>query len=98
MMYCSAFSAIGQSGIDTGIRYIKHIKQRSTTLLYDASYVPAFEICKRNGNFLEFRFRAFGEEDRHLSSSIHSIRMERAEVVASMSEEGMSQRAIAAET
>jgi|GEM_PF-3212562 len=89
--------AIGQSNIDTGIRYVKHLKQRSGGMLYDASYVPAFELKKSDGNFLGFVFRAFGEEDQHLSSSIRGIKMERARLVRSMSERGMSQREIARE-
>ena len=87
--------AIGQSGIDAGIRYLKHIKQRSGGMLYDASYVPAFEILKRNGNFLEFEFKAFGEEERHLYPANNRIKEDRARVVREMAEKGLTQRAIA---
>lgn len=95
--FADSIFAIGQSGIDSGIRYLKQLKQRSSEMLYDASYVPAFEIKKQNGNFLSFVFRKFSEEAQHLSGAVDTIRRERAEVVAEMSKDGMSQRAIAAE-
>jgi predicted transcriptional regulator len=95
--FADSIFAIGQSGIDSGIRYLKQLKQRSSEMLYDASYVPAFEIKKRDGNFLSFVFRKFGEEARHLSGALDTVRRERAQVVSEMSKEGMSQRAIAAD-
>lgn len=95
--FADSIFAIGQSAIDTGIRYLKQIKQRSTDLVYDSGYVPAFELAKHNGNFLSFNFRAFGDEERHLSSRTNAISLERAKVIAAMTLEGMSQRAIAAE-
>ena len=95
--FADSIFAIGQSGIDSGIRYLKQLKQRSSEMLYDASYVPAFEIKKRGGNFLSFVFRKFGEEACHLSGALDTVRRERAEVVSGMSKEGMSQRAIAAD-
>jgi predicted transcriptional regulator len=95
--FADSIFAIGQSGIDSGIRYLKQLKQRSSEMLYDASYMPAFEIKKRDGNFLSFVFRKFSEEAQHLSGAMDKVRRERAEVVSEMSKEGMSQRAIAAE-
>lgn len=95
--FADSIFAIGQSGIDAGIRYLKQLKARSAEMLYDTSYVPAFELKKRDGNFLSFVFRKFSEEAQHLSSAEDRVRRERAEVVAEKSEEGMSQRAIAAE-
>ena len=95
--FADSIFAIGQSGIDSGIRYLKQLKQRSSEMLYDASYVPAFEIKKRDGNFLSFVFRKFSEEARHLSGAMDKVRRERAQVVSEMSKEGMSQRSIAAD-
>jgi transcriptional regulator with XRE-family HTH domain len=95
--FADSIFAIGQSGIDSGIRYLKQLKQRSSEMLYDASYVPAFEIKKREGNFLSFVFRKFSEEAQHLSGALDTVRRERAEVVSEMSKEGMSQRLIAAD-
>ena len=95
--FADSIFAIGQSGIDSGIRYLKQLKQRSSEMLYDASYVPAFEIKKQGGNFLSFVFRKFSEEARHLSGALDTVRRERAEVVSDMSNAGMSQRAIAAD-
>ena len=89
--------AIGQSGIDAGIRYLKQLKSRSGEMIYDENHVPAFELKKRDGNFLGFVFRKFSEEAQHLKSATDAVRRERAETVAKMSKEGMSQRAVAAE-
>jgi predicted transcriptional regulator len=89
--------AIGQSGIDAGIRYLKQLKTRSGDMVYDERHVPAFELKKRDGNFLGFVFRKFSEEAQHLKKATDAVRRERAGVVAEMSKEGMSQRAIAAE-
>lgn len=95
--FADSIFAIGQSEIDAGIRYLKQLKARSTDIVYDSGYVPAFELAKRDGNFLAFIFRAFGEEMRHIASKTNEIKMERAKVIAAMSGEGMSQRAIASE-
>ena len=46
--------AIGQSGIEANYRYVKHIKPRSTELLYDSSNVLVGEIRKWEKNFLAF--------------------------------------------
>jgi predicted transcriptional regulator len=89
--------AIGQSGIDAGIRYLKQLKGRSAEMLYDENHTPAFELKKRDGNFLGFVFRKFSEEAQHLKSATDAVRRERAETVAEMTKEGMSQRAIASE-
>jgi DNA-directed RNA polymerase specialized sigma24 family protein len=89
--------AIGQSGIDAGIRYLKQLKSRSGEMLYDENHVPAFELKKRDGNFLGFVFRKFSGEAQHVKSATDAVRRERAETVAEMAQEGMSQRAIAAE-
>jgi transcriptional regulator with XRE-family HTH domain len=95
--FADSIFAIGQSGIDAGIRYLKQLKARSAEMLYDASHVPAFELKKRDGNFLGFVFRKFSEEAQHLKTATDAVRQERAQVVAEMSKEGMSQRAIASE-
>ncbi|HLA96491.1 MAG TPA: winged helix-turn-helix transcriptional regulator, partial [Pyrinomonadaceae bacterium] len=89
--------AIGQSNVDAAFRYVKHIKPRSTELVYDTSNVLVGEIRKWEKNFLGFRFTHFGDETAHLSRSISGIRKERVEVVAAMSGRGMSQREIARE-
>ena len=87
--------AIGQSNVDAAFRYVKHIKPRSTELICDASNVLVGEIRKWEKNFLGFRFTHFSDETAHLSRSISGIRTERVDIVASMSEGGMSQREIA---
>lgn len=57
--------AIGDSVQETGLRYIKQIKQRNTELKYDTQNVI---ICKieKESNFLEFVFVGYESEIEHL--------------------------------
>jgi len=95
--FADSIFAIGQSGIDVGVRYLKQLKVRSGEMVYDERHVPAFELKKLGGNFLGFTFRKFSEEAQHLKSATDEVRRERAREVARMSKEGISQRAIAAD-
>ena len=63
--------AIGQSGIEANYRYVKHIKPRSTELLYDASNVLVGEIRKWEKNFLAFKFFRCSKESDHLKKEIN---------------------------
>jgi len=54
--------AIGGSASYSDVRYLKHIKLRSTEMAYDALNVPTFRIAKREGNFLAFQFLKFEDE------------------------------------
>lgn len=88
--------AIGQSSIDSSFRYIKHIKPRSTEMLYDSSNVLVGEIRKWDGNFLTFRFHRFSPESDHLTKEPNPLIQSRAELVRDMTERGMTQRETAA--
>ena len=87
--------AIGQSRYDTSHRYIKHIKPRSTEMLYDAQHVPSFVLGKREGNFLSFSFFGWREEAVHLSNKFDSYRLKRADDMKRFAKLGHSQREIA---
>jgi transcriptional regulator with XRE-family HTH domain len=87
--------AIGQSRIESEVRYIKHIKPRSTELIYDTQHVPAFTISKHNRNFLSFRFDSFTPEAIHLMNFGQKVALERAASVQQLACEGMTQREIA---
>jgi predicted ATP-dependent serine protease len=57
--------ALGGSSQDQDLRYLKHIKQRSTGVKYDASNIILFRLAK-NDCFLEFEFAGYGREREHL--------------------------------
>lgn len=86
---------VGQSRFEPELRYIKHIKPRSTELLFDAQHVPSFNIVKKDGNFLSFKFDNFSPESEHLADYGQQVIRERIETANTLSEEGLSQRAIA---
>lgn len=65
MNFCDSCFAIGESAQETGLRYIKQIKQRNTELLYDIQNIIVCKIEKET-NFLEFVFVGFENEMDHL--------------------------------
>lgn len=65
MNFCDSCFAIGESAQETGLRYIKQIKQRNTELIYDTQNVIVCKIEKET-NFLEFVFIGFENELDHL--------------------------------
>lgn len=65
MNFCDSSFAIGESALDSNVRYLKQIKQRNTSCVYDADNVALFEIEKPS-NFLQFKFLDFGKEQDHL--------------------------------
>lgn len=89
--------AIGQSRIESDIRYLKHLKQRSTEMFCDERNVPAFRIVKRGGNFLSFEFLRYTTEAVHLFNYGDKMAFRRVAMVKKLAQAGMSQRGIAAE-
>ncbi len=65
MNFCDSCFAIGESAQETGLRYIKQIKQRNTELIYDTQNVIVCKIEKES-NFLEFVFMGYENELDHL--------------------------------
>jgi len=95
--FADSVFAIGQSRIESDIRYIKHIKQRSNDHLYDARHVPSFRIRKLGGNFLSFSFMRYTTEQVHLFNYEDAMVYKRVRAIQKFAREGMSQRTIAAE-
>lgn len=89
--------AIGQSRQDPGGRYIKHIRTRSSTMLCDASHVPAFELKKIGGNFLGFEYRYFAPEVELLNDIRDAREWALIHRIKQLNDDGQSVRAIAAE-
>jgi RecA-family ATPase len=65
MNFCDSCFAIGESAQETGLRYIKQIKQRNTELIYDSQNIIVCKIAKET-NFLEFVFIGYENELDHL--------------------------------
>lgn len=89
--------AIGASGTDDDIRYIKHLKPRNGELRFGASNVCVFRILKRD-NFLGFHFIGHSTEREHLlpqGSIVHKSRATLKKKVKELHEEGHTQREIA---
>jgi hypothetical protein len=88
--------AIGKpEGAPAG-RYLKHLKTRSTEMVYDASNVPLFCIRKLEDNFLGFGFLWFDPERTLRYDAKHPREREISDEIVTMSDKGMSIRQIAA--
>jgi hypothetical protein len=95
--FADSVFALGQSRIDAGFRYIKHIKSRGAELTCDENNVLVGEIRKWQKNFLGFRFHRYSPESDHLVRELNPMIEDRANMIKEMSEDkGMTQRDIAA--
>jgi hypothetical protein len=86
--------AIGGSATDSDVRYLKHIKLRSTEMSYDALNVPTFRIRKRDGNFLAFHFLKFEDERSLIDWRVGSYDEELMQKIREAAAQGMGQRPI----
>jgi hypothetical protein len=90
----SAF-AIGESHRETGMRYLKQVKQRSTREVYGPDNVCLCRIA-RPVNFLKFEFLGHAPESAHLHRPFHQDRAQLAAEVNELTAQGLSQRQICA--
>lgn len=65
--FCDSSFTIGESHKETGVRYLKQIKVRSSEFVYDAENVAVCRIIKVN-SFLGFEFIDYGYEADHLKT------------------------------
>jgi hypothetical protein len=93
--FVDSIFAIGQSGRGTDIRYIKHIKPRSTALDIFATHVAVFRIAKMNGRFLGFEFLHFESERAQLRELRDSYELDLIDRVRQMTNAGKSIRTVA---
>lgn len=90
--------AIGRSRREPDQRYIKHVRPRSSELVFGTDHVPLFRIAKTGGNFLTFEFLEFSSEgDLIRVAAGPGPDASMIETVKSLSGSGMSIRRIAAE-
>ena len=88
--------AIGMSGKDSKLRYIKQLKARSCEIQYGGENVLLYEIVKTEG-FLRFAFVGYARESDHLRALSPEDKEERKQKVADLKAAGRSIREIAAE-
>ena len=96
MNFCDSSFAIGESGSDKSIRYIKQIKARNCEIVYDTENVCICNIEKPY-NFLKFELLNFGSEREHLKQLSKEDKEDIIEKAKELSQQGKSQRQIASE-
>jgi transposase len=87
--------AIGGQCADPGLRYLKHIKLRSTELDFDAGNVPTFRIEKTGGNFLSFRHVDYSIEHEIVRGIRDNYDNELMPMIIKLQGDGLTQRAVA---
>lgn len=61
--------ALGHSGEAADERYLKHLRSRSTDIVFDSTHLPTFALCKDEEAFLSFHFIQY-ENERTLMDDI----------------------------
>jgi archaellum biogenesis ATPase FlaH len=93
MNFCDSSFAIGKSGKDENLRYIKQIKQRNTENLYGTCNVAICQIVNPN-NFTSFEFLKHGNERDLLKIPSSNDRMEMIQQVGELKRQGRTHRQI----
>jgi IS30 family transposase len=94
--FCDSAFAIGESQTHTGLRYLKQIKQRSSTEHYGMGNVCLCSISKPY-NFLKFDFTGPAHEADHLLAHQEQYRKHRNDKITALHAEGKTLREIANE-
>ncbi len=89
MNFCDSSFAIGESFQQSGLRYIKQIKQRNTEHIYDSNNIILCRIENKR-NFLEFNFQGFDIEYEHLKVDTQLPNEERTQKVIEFKKNGLS--------
>ena len=94
--FADSVVAIGRSNLDLNLRYVKHLKCRSSEIENDADNVMLFEI-RKDGNFLGFHYLNNDTEYNHVKGDADKIRERRDQQIQVLKEGGVSNRQIAKE-
>ena len=94
MNFCDSAFAVGESTMGKDLRYLKQIKQRNTSQVYDATNVCLCQIAKPH-NFLHYQFTGYGNEADHLRKPNRGVLPEEAKEALQLRESGMTLRDIA---
>jgi hypothetical protein len=94
--FCDSAFAIGESQTQSGTRYLKQIKQRSTKQHYGSENICLGKI-EKSGNFLRFKLDGYDLETAHLQRKNEQYRKGIGERVLELRGQGISIRKIAVE-
>lgn len=94
MNFCDSSFAIGESFTETGIRYIKQIKERNCPKIYHSENILVYRIEKKS-SFLQFDFIEFGDESDHLIPRVKADIVERNNKIIELNKEGFNNCEIA---
>ncbi len=86
--------AIGKSAKDSNLRYVKQVKVRHGSYLYDGDNVLVYSI-EKDGSALRFCFQGYTEEREHLKEPSENDTAEIKQQIISLSSQGLSIRSIA---
>lgn len=92
--FCDSSFAIGESQKDPGVRYLKQIKSRNSSIVYHGDNVLLATVEKKD-SLLQFAFNGTGSEREHLKASNDKAKAELMERVKELFEQGRSTREIA---
>lgn len=81
--------AIGQSNIEIGLRYLKQLKARYTSIIYDAENVVVCQIDKPT-NFLGFEVLNYSSEREHLKKITEKDQENRINEAIELKKQGLS--------
>jgi hypothetical protein len=91
--FCDSSFAIGESQKEPGLRYLKQIKSRNSSIVYNGDNVLLATVEKK-GSLLQFDFTGTGSEREHLKPAADKDKAEIMERVKDLFAEGKSTREI----
>jgi RecA-family ATPase len=94
MNFCDSCFAIGESFTDTGVRYIKQIKERNCPKVYDSEKILIYKITKLH-SFLDFQFVEYGNEQDHIIPRVKADIVARNEKIIELHKQGYNNCQIA---
>lgn len=93
MNFCDSSFAIGESFAVNEQRYIKQIKERNVSKIYNSENILVYRITKIN-SFLQFEFIVYGDEFEHLLPKTRTDVLERNNKIIELNKTGISQSEI----
>jgi hypothetical protein len=89
---------LAQGGAATDERYIKHLRSRSSEIVFDDTHLPLFLLCKNESAFLGFEFIEYTNEPEQMIDDRHAAEANLTSwVYREVKDKGRSIRAVAAQ-
>ncbi len=89
--------AVGRSGSQSGVRYLKHIKSGTDDTVYGAAHLPFFSVMRIGGNFPSFQHTGYGSESSIRANDDDHFEWQRIRNIQRLVEEKKTIREIAAD-